>query len=342
MRKKGKKYILKESKLKSVIKLCLLCETMETTGTTATTVQTGQTDTNAKPAVQTPPQTGQMQAAGTTDSEATMAKAKEELGKLMKGLVSPANQVLQWLMYTAFGGSKLWSDLVRRFGWDTGAADNGDVGIQLATGNGMGQQGGGLKAVTMPYSEWVKGEGQNHVSSQLTNVVALASPNNYSKRTGQVSKVTIHHMAGVGTAEGCGAIFQNPGRKASSNYGIGNDGRIGLYVPEDYRAFTSSSSENDNVAITIEVSNSQTGGEWPISRAALNSLVSLCRDICSRYGITPVYNGTPSGTFTEHRMFPKAKGTACPGPYIHNGLAGQNGQEGWLIRMIKGAGGPPR
>ena len=61
----------------------------------------------------------------------------------------------------------------------------------------------------------------------------------FNKRTQKISKITIHHMAGNLTIESCGNVFQGT-RKASSNYGIGTDGRIGLYVEECNRAFTSS------------------------------------------------------------------------------------------------------
>ena len=148
--------------------------------------------------------------------------------------------------------------------------------------------------------------------SSLTDVVAL-SPNHYAGRTGGVNKVTIHHTAFVGSAEQIGAVFASPARQASSNYGIGNDGRIGLYVDEDDGPWTSSSYWNDNQAITIETSNSATGGEWPVSGAAFDSLIRLCADICTRYGIEPYYDGTTGATFTEHRMYAP---TGCPGEYL--------------------------
>ena len=149
--------------------------------------------------------------------------------------------------------------------------------------------------------------------SNLTQVV-IHSPNGYFPRSGKISKITIHHMAGVLTAEQCGYVFQNPSRQASSNYGIGNDGKIACYLEEENGPWTSSSYSNDNQAITMEVSNSYAGGDWPISDAAWNSMISLCADICKRYGIEPYYDGTPNATFTEHRMFAP---TGCPGDYIH-------------------------
>lgn len=142
---------------------------------------------------------------------------------------------------------------------------------------------------------------------------------NYSRRTAAISKITIHHAAGVGTAQSITDSFIPASRKASANYVIGNDGKIGQSVLEQNRAWTSSSSWNDNQAVTIEVSNSARGGEWPISKAAYSALIDLCVDICQRNGIKSVnYTGTKQGVLTEHRMF---AATQCPGQTIHNLLA---------------------
>lgn len=154
-------------------------------------------------------------------------------------------------------------------------------------------------------------------NSSLATATIL-SPNNSGKRSEKISKITIHHMAGNLTVEQCGETFAQPSRKASSNYGIGSDGRIALYVPEDKRAWTSSSAWNDNRAVTIEVANSKAAEPWPISEAAYKSLVELCADICKRNGIQSVnYTGDKNGVLTEHRMF---KATACPGTTIHEYL----------------------
>jgi hypothetical protein len=53
------------------------------------------------------------------------------------------------------------------------------------------------------------------------------SPNCTKPRGGKISKITIHHMAGNLSVERCGEIFADPKRQASSNYGVGTDGRIG-------------------------------------------------------------------------------------------------------------------
>ena len=153
--------------------------------------------------------------------------------------------------------------------------------------------------------------------SKLAEKFMPAHSNNYSKgRSGyKVCKITPHHMAGKLTAKRCGELFQNPNRRASANYGIGYNGEIYCYVDENDRAYTSSNKTNDCQAITIEVANSQNGGNWPISDASWNSLVNLCVDICRRYGFRLNYDGTPNGSLTRHNMF---AATSCPGPYLQS------------------------
>jgi len=141
---------------------------------------------------------------------------------------------------------------------------------------------------------------------------------NYSRRTAPISKITIHHAAGVGTAQSIVESFIPASRKASANYCVGNDGSIGQSVLECHRSWTSNSSWNDNQAITIEVSNCENKAPWRISDAAYRSLINLCVDICIRNNIKAVnYTGTKSGVLTEHRMF---AATICPGDTIHQML----------------------
>lgn len=149
-----------------------------------------------------------------------------------------------------------------------------------------------------------------------SNLVCYAkiSPNSTNPRKNTIKKITIHHMAGNLSIERCGDIFSNPNRQASSNYGIGTDGRIGMYVEECNRAWTSGSADNDNQAVTIEVANDGGAPDWHISDKALASLIDLCVDICKRNGITKLnYTGDATGNLTMHCYF---QATACPGPYL--------------------------
>lgn len=153
-------------------------------------------------------------------------------------------------------------------------------------------------------------------NSPLVNYVRI-SPNSNNPRNNKIKKITIHHMAGNLSVETCGNVFAPSGRKASSNYGIGSDGRVGMYVEEKNRSWCSSNANNDHQAITIEVAND--GGantNWHVSDKALAKLIDLCVDICKRNGIASLnYTGDASGNLTRHNMFAN---TTCPGPYLQS------------------------
>lgn len=149
-------------------------------------------------------------------------------------------------------------------------------------------------------------------NSNLVNYTKI-SPNS-SQRDQKIRKITIHHMAGDLTVEQCGALFAQEATQASANYGIGTDGRVGLYVEESRRAWTSSNRENDMQAVTIEVANDGTAPDWHVSDKAFAKLIDLCVDICRRNGISALnYTGNKEGNLTRHNMF---AATACPGPYL--------------------------
>lgn len=148
--------------------------------------------------------------------------------------------------------------------------------------------------------------------SKLTDYVNL-SPNRTVPRNAKVDTITIHHVAGDATVEALGALFARESRQASSNYGIGSDGRIGCFVEEEDRSWCSGSRENDHRAITIEVANCGGAPHWPVSDAAYEALLDLCEDICRRYDFRLNYTGDKTGNLTMHKWF---QPTACPGPYL--------------------------
>lgn len=149
-------------------------------------------------------------------------------------------------------------------------------------------------------------------SALATKVVDFGTAKS-NPRTEKVSKITIHHMAGQIDAEACARMHRDGNREASANYYIGPDGTICAGVSEDRRAWTSSSSWNDQRAITIECSNCGGDPDWPINNATYQSLIRLCADICKRYNIVPAYTGHTDATITVHLMY---AATACPGPWI--------------------------
>ncbi len=150
------------------------------------------------------------------------------------------------------------------------------------------------------------------------------SPNRTSPRNHKIDTITIHCMAGNLPIETCGNIFSQKSRKASSNYGIGTDGRIAMYVEEKDRSWASSNAPNDHRAVTIEVANdggADTG--WHISDRAMESLLALTTDICRRNQIKKLVWSTNKTNrvkhlngcnMTVHRDF-AAK--ACPGDYLY-------------------------
>lgn len=149
------------------------------------------------------------------------------------------------------------------------------------------------------------------------------SPNKTSPRNHEIDTITIHHMAGNLSVETCGNLFAQSSQQASSNYGIGSDGRIGMYVEEKDRSWCSSSASNDHRAITIEVANDGGNPDWHVSDAALESLIKLCADICKRNNIKEMlWKGDKSligqvdkQNVTIHKWF---MATACPGPYLES------------------------
>ena len=162
------------------------------------------------------------------------------------------------------------------------------------------------------------------VKSSLATVI-MESPNKNSPRIYKIDTITIHCMAGNISVESCGALFSKSSRQASSNYGIGSDGRIACYVGEEDRSWCSSNRDNDNRAITIEVANdggANTG--WHVSDKAYDSLISLLVDICKRNNIDKLVwsdnkddrvNHKNGCNMTVHRDFANK---TCPGDYLYS------------------------
>ena len=155
-------------------------------------------------------------------------------------------------------------------------------------------------------------------------VYTKLSPNHSGKRTKKIDTITIHCMAGNCSVETCGNLFANSARQASSNYGIGTDGRIALYVDEANRSRCTSSNANDQRAVTIEVANNGGAPDWPVSAKAYAALLDLVTDICKRNGIKRLVWSTSKNdrvnhlngcNMTVHRDYANK---SCPGDYLYN------------------------
>lgn len=159
-------------------------------------------------------------------------------------------------------------------------------------------------------------------NSKLVNYTRI-SPNKNSPRNHKIDTITIHCVVGQCTVETLGNIFAPTSRQASSNYGVGTDGKIGMYVEEKDRSWCSSNAANDNRAVTIEVA-SDTKHPYAVNDRAFAALLDLVTDICKRNGIkklvwstkkTDRVNHKNGCNMTVHRDYANK---SCPGDYLYN------------------------
>lgn len=148
------------------------------------------------------------------------------------------------------------------------------------------------------------------------------SPNKSSPRNHKIDTIAIHCMAGHLSLRQCGNLFADSSVGASSNYGINDDGEIGLFVDESDRSWCTSSREVDNRAVTIEVASDASGDCW-VTDAALASTITLCADICKRNGIEKLVwksnksdrvNRVDGANMMVHRDYAQK---SCPGDYLY-------------------------
>ena len=163
-----------------------------------------------------------------------------------------------------------------------------------------------------------------YANSPLVSYTKL-SPNHSGQRTHSIDRITPHCVVGQCSVETLGNIFYPTSRQASCNYGIGADGRVGMYVEEKNRSWCSSSNANDQRAITIECA-SDTAEPYAFKGVVYNRLVELCTDICKRNGKTKLLwlgdktktlNYTPKSdemVLTVHRWFANK---SCPGNWMY-------------------------
>ena len=151
------------------------------------------------------------------------------------------------------------------------------------------------------------------------------SPNHSGQRTHSIDRITPHCVVGQCSVETLGSIFAPNSRQASCNYGIGADGRVGMYVEEKNRSWCSSSNANDQRAVTIECA-SDTTEPYAFKDVVYQTLIKLCADICKRNGKTKLlWLGDKDTTLayapksdemvlTVHRWFANK---SCPGNWMY-------------------------
>ena len=163
-----------------------------------------------------------------------------------------------------------------------------------------------------------------YTNSPMVSYTKL-SPNHSGQRTHSIDRITPHCVVGQCSVETLGSIFAPTERQASSNYGIGVDGRVGMYVEEKSRSWCSSSRENDQRAVTIECA-SDTTEPYAFKDIVYQTLIRLCVDICQRNGKKKLlWLGDKNTTLayipkademilTVHRWFANK---SCPGSWMY-------------------------
>ena len=164
-------------------------------------------------------------------------------------------------------------------------------------------------------------------NSNLVSYTRL-SPNHSGRRTHAIDRITPHCVVGQCSVETLGNIFAPTSREASCNYGIGGDGRIGMYVEEKNRSWCSSSNSNDQRAVTIECASDTKHPYW-MNDKVYSTLIKLCVDICKRNGKKKLIwfgdknktlNYSPKSdemVLTVHRWFANK---SCPGDWLYSRL----------------------
>ena len=163
------------------------------------------------------------------------------------------------------------------------------------------------------------------------------SPNRTRNRNHKIDMVVIHCVVGQVSIESLGNHFAQSSVGASSNYGIGTDGRIGMFVEEKDRAWATggvdrngksirvngiSGADIDQRAISIECA-CDSSHPYAINQKVYVSLIKLLADICQRNGIKELkWQGNKNlvgqvdkQNMAVHRWFAYK---ACPGDYIYN------------------------
>ena len=167
-----------------------------------------------------------------------------------------------------------------------------------------------------------------YTNSPLVSYTKL-SPNHSGQRTHSIDRITPHCVVGQCSVETLGNIMYPTSRQASCNYGIGPDGRVGMYVEEKNRSWCSSSNANDQRAITIECA-SDTFHPYAMNDKVYATLIELCTDICRRNGKKKLLwfadknkslNYIPAAdemVLTVHRWFANK---SCPGDWLYSRLS---------------------
>ena len=158
-----------------------------------------------------------------------------------------------------------------------------------------------------------------YTNSPLVDYTQI-SPHRGNRNGHVIDTITIHCAAAQAAVETLGRLFQT--KQASANYGIGADGRVGMYVEEKDRSWCTSNNANDARAVTIEVA-CDNRHPYAVKDAVYKKLIALVADVCKRNGIAKLVwstdkydrmNHKGGCNMTVHRDY---ENKACPGQWLY-------------------------
>lgn len=124
--------------------------------------------------------------------------------------------------------------------------------------------------------------------------------------------VTMHHNGGVLSMAGVLSTWKT--RAASAHFDVDLNGNIAQFVKVTEYAWATGSTQGNEESISIEMSNSANGGDWPVSDATLASATRLAGWLFAN-----VIKARPStDNFFPHKHW---FNTDCPGPYVSGKFA---------------------
>lgn len=119
--------------------------------------------------------------------------------------------------------------------------------------------------------------------------------------------VTLHHNAAVLSHEGVLNTWKT--REASAHFDVDGSGAVAQYVNVNEYAWACGNTQGNQTSISIEMCNSSTGGNWPVSDVTWKSAARLAGWLFAHViGTRPT-----SKTLVPHHYW---YATACAGPYM--------------------------
>jgi hypothetical protein len=140
-------------------------------------------------------------------------------------------------------------------------------------------------------------------------------------RNGQpINGVVIHHVAGT---NGLAYVANENPRNSHPTYHISRSGAVTGIVHPERRPYSTGGTPDPN-AVTFEIDNSSTGGDWPVSSESVEALIDVIvfhasLSPRSGKGFAKNLTGVTQSEFfiAWHSQY---KSTACPGPFLTSQL----------------------